>query len=50
MIYDLRVAVESLYDWDDGKAVILHGTDHSFCSGADLSTVRAMSSPEVKFE
>ena len=47
MIYELRVAVESLSQWTGGKAAILHGTNHSFCSGFDISSIRALSNPEV---
>ena len=44
---ELRDAVEKLTDWKEGKALIVHGVEHSFCSGADLSTVREFSQPKV---
>lgn len=46
MMVQLHDAVTELQDWKNGKAVILHGTDGFFCSGADLDMVKDINTPE----
>ncbi|XP_076805928.1 ethylmalonyl-CoA decarboxylase-like [Clavelina lepadiformis] len=46
MMVSLKKAVEKLSSWKNGKALILYGANHQFCSGADLNTVRRFSSKQ----
>ena len=41
----LAEAVDELEQWEHGKALILHGCEGSFCSGADLSIVKTINTP-----
>ena len=45
MMVRLAEAVDELAQWENGKALILHGCEGSFCSGADLSIVRTINTP-----
>ena len=40
MMVELHDAVEKLESWQTGKAVIIHGADHTFCSGGDLNLMK----------
>lgn len=42
MIVDLVEIISELEKWKSGKGLFLHGTSHTFCSGGDLKTVRAL--------
>ena len=45
MMVRLAEVVDELEQWRHGKALILHGCDGSFCSGADLSIVKTINTP-----
>lgn len=45
MMVRLAEAVDELQQWEHGKALILHGCEGSFCSGADLSIVKTINTP-----
>ena len=45
MMVKLTEAVDELEQWEHGKALILHGCEGSFCSGADLSIVKTINTP-----
>ncbi|XP_062616499.1 ethylmalonyl-CoA decarboxylase-like [Saccostrea cucullata] len=40
MMVQLEDIVQKLEKWDDGKAVIVTGNGHDFCSGGDLEFIR----------
>lgn len=42
MMLDLADIVSELEKWKSGKGILLHGACHTFCSGGDLKTVRAI--------
>ena len=42
----LEDVINQLQNWNDGKGVILRSTGNTFCSGGDLTTVRAINNPE----
>ncbi|KAG6933389.1 ethylmalonyl-CoA decarboxylase 1, partial [Chelydra serpentina] len=46
MMLELQERVTELENWKDGKGLIIHGAENTFCSGSDLNAVRAMSSPQ----
>ena len=46
MMVKLAEVVDELEQWQHGKAVVLHGSEGSFCSGADLSVIKAINTPE----
>nr|XP_045600339.1 ethylmalonyl-CoA decarboxylase-like [Procambarus clarkii]XP_045600340.1 ethylmalonyl-CoA decarboxylase-like [Procambarus clarkii] len=46
MMVQLADIVEELDSWSLGKGVILQAQGDTFCSGGDLTTVRAISNPE----
>ncbi|CAM4645035.1 ethylmalonyl-CoA decarboxylase [Lepidochelys kempii] len=46
MMLELQERVTELENWKDGKGLIIHGAENTFCSGSDLNAVRAMSSSE----
>ncbi|XP_020372649.2 ethylmalonyl-CoA decarboxylase [Rhincodon typus] len=46
MMLDFRDRVEELEHWTNGKGLIMRGAENTFCSGSDLSAVKAMSNPE----
>ena len=46
MMVRLAEVVDELEQWQHGKAVVLHGSEGSFCSGADLSVIKAINTPE----
>ena len=46
MMVKLAEVVDQLEQWKNGKALILHGSEGSFCSGADLSVIKAINTPE----
>lgn len=46
MMVRLAEAVDELEQWEHGKALILHGSEGSFCSGADLSIVKTINTPK----
>ncbi|XP_060072268.1 ethylmalonyl-CoA decarboxylase-like [Ylistrum balloti] len=50
MMLDFRNVVEELETWDDGKGVILTGSQRTFCSGGDLTTVQNILTSEQGYE
>uniref|UniRef100_A0A8D0GPB6 Ethylmalonyl-CoA decarboxylase n=1 Tax=Sphenodon punctatus TaxID=8508 RepID=A0A8D0GPB6_SPHPU len=46
MMIELQERVLELENWKDGKGLIIHGAENSFCSGSDLNAVRALSSAQ----
>ncbi|KAJ7377855.1 enoyl CoA hydratase domain-containing protein 1 [Desmophyllum pertusum] len=46
MMVKLAEVIDELEQWEHGKALVLHGCEGSFCSGADLSVVKAINTPE----
>nr|CAB3263872.1 ethylmalonyl-CoA decarboxylase-like [Phallusia mammillata] len=46
MMLELRRAVNELKTWHEGKAVVICGAENMFCSGSDISAIRAFSRPE----
>lgn len=46
MMVQLADIVEDLSSWETGKGVILQAEGDSFCSGGDLTTVKAISNPQ----
>lgn len=44
---DLEEKVTQLENWTDGKGLIVCGAAETFCSGSDLSAVRAISNTQV---
>lgn len=46
MMVRLAECVDELEKWQSGKVVVLHGMERSFCSGADLSIIKAINTPE----
>ncbi|XP_053879877.1 ethylmalonyl-CoA decarboxylase [Malaclemys terrapin pileata] len=46
MMLELQERVTELENWKDGKGLIIHGAENTFCSGSNLNAVRAMSSPQ----
>ena len=44
---ELRKSVEFLSTWKHGKALVLHGSNNTFCSGSDLQVVKKFSRPKV---
>ena len=45
---ELSDAVKELEEWKEGCGVILHGADHTFCSGGDISTLKTDPSTGAK--
>ncbi len=39
---DLASAVEELEGWERGRALLVYGADHTFCSGGDLDLMQAL--------
>lgn len=50
MISKLTEVLDELYEWREGKGVLLHGFDGTFCSGSDLVSVRATANLEAGLE
>ncbi|XP_032817785.2 ethylmalonyl-CoA decarboxylase [Petromyzon marinus] len=46
MMVDLHDAVQQLERWPEGKGLLLHGANSTFCSGSDLNAVRALESSQ----
>ncbi|XP_019946751.2 ethylmalonyl-CoA decarboxylase [Paralichthys olivaceus] len=46
MMVELEEQVSQLENWTDGKGLIVQGAAGTFCSGSDLSAVRAISNPQ----
>ncbi|XP_028986343.1 ethylmalonyl-CoA decarboxylase isoform X2 [Betta splendens] len=46
MMVQLEEKVSLLENWSDGKGLIVHGAEGTFCSGSDLNAVRAISNPQ----
>ena len=46
MMVRLAECVDELEKWQSGKVLVLHGIEGSFCSGADLSVIKAINTPE----
>uniref|UniRef100_A0A8C0GD68 Ethylmalonyl-CoA decarboxylase 1 n=1 Tax=Chelonoidis abingdonii TaxID=106734 RepID=A0A8C0GD68_CHEAB len=42
MMLELQERVTELENWKDGKGLIIHGAENTFCSGSDLNAVRAI--------
>lgn len=49
MMVDLHDIVVELSSWNEGKAILMKGSGHNFCSGGDLDFVRKISTPEEGF-
>ncbi|KAJ6660120.1 hypothetical protein lerEdw1_018046 [Lerista edwardsae] len=47
MMIELQERVAELENWRDGKGLIVHGAENTFCSGSDLNAVRMLSSPQA---
>ncbi|KAL8186492.1 UNVERIFIED_CONTAM: enoyl CoA hydratase domain-containing protein 1 [Gekko kuhli] len=47
MMIELQEKVAELENWEDGKGLIIHGAENTFCSGSDLNAVRLLSSPQA---
>ncbi|XP_067305410.1 ethylmalonyl-CoA decarboxylase isoform X2 [Pseudorasbora parva] len=45
MMLELEQRVHELETWTEGKAVIVQGAAGTFCSGSDLTAVRAIANP-----
>ncbi|XP_060937215.1 ethylmalonyl-CoA decarboxylase isoform X2 [Limanda limanda] len=46
MMVELEEHVSQLENWTEGKGLIVQGAAGTFCSGSDLSAVRAISNPQ----
>ncbi|XP_060094981.1 ethylmalonyl-CoA decarboxylase isoform X1 [Heteronotia binoei] len=46
MMIELQEKVAELENWEDGKGLIIHGAENTFCSGSDLNAVKLLSSPK----
>ncbi|XP_062847372.1 ethylmalonyl-CoA decarboxylase [Trichomycterus rosablanca] len=46
MMIELEERVSELETWTEGKGLIVRGAAGTFCSGADLNAVRAISNPQ----
>lgn len=46
MMVKLAELVDELEQWRNGKVLVLHGIDGYFCSGADLSIIKAINTPQ----
>ncbi|KAM4736054.1 ethylmalonyl-CoA decarboxylase isoform 1-T2 [Anableps anableps] len=46
MMVDLEERVRQLENWTEGKGLIVQGSAETFCSGADLNAVQALSNPQ----
>ncbi|XP_077156141.1 ethylmalonyl-CoA decarboxylase isoform X3 [Paroedura picta] len=46
MMIELQEKVAELENWENGKGLIIHGAENTFCSGSDLNAVRLLSSPQ----
>jgi ethylmalonyl-CoA/methylmalonyl-CoA decarboxylase len=46
MMLDLADIVSDLEAWEEGKGVIVHGAGGTFCSGGDLTLMKAIMCPE----
>lgn len=47
MIVQLREVTKQLWNWKEGKAVVLCGANGNFCSGLDLSLAKKLSGSKV---
>ncbi|CAN2391114.1 methylmalonyl-CoA decarboxylase activity, partial [Pristimantis euphronides] len=45
MMLELEERISDLENWKEGKGLIVYGAEGTFCSGADLTTVKAISNP-----
>lgn len=50
MISRLTEVLDELHEWREGKGVLLHGFNGTFCSGSDLVSVRATANLEAGLE
>ena len=39
---DLEERVSELEEWENGRALLVHGADNTFCSGGDLALMKAL--------
>ncbi|XP_067322922.1 ethylmalonyl-CoA decarboxylase isoform X2 [Anolis sagrei] len=46
MMIELQERVAELENWKNGKGLIVHGAENTFCSGSDLNAVRTLSRPQ----
>ncbi|XP_062835027.1 ethylmalonyl-CoA decarboxylase isoform X1 [Anolis carolinensis] len=46
MMIELQERVAELESWKNGKGLIVHGAENTFCSGSDLNAVRTLSRPQ----
>ncbi|XP_053566685.1 ethylmalonyl-CoA decarboxylase [Bombina bombina] len=46
MMIELEEKISDLESWQDGKGIIVYGSDNTFCSGSDLNAVKAISNPQ----
>lgn len=50
MISQLTNVLDQLYDWPQGRGVLICGHNGTFCSGSDLVSVRETASQEYGFD
>ena len=43
---ELSEVVSSLEAWEEGKGVIVHGAENTFCSGGDLTLMKDIMNPD----
>lgn len=46
MMFELAERIIDLENWNEGKGLIVYGAEGTFCSGADLNAVKAISNPK----
>ncbi|XP_075059136.1 ethylmalonyl-CoA decarboxylase isoform X2 [Mixophyes fleayi] len=46
MMIELSDRISDLENWEEGKGLIVHGAQNTFCSGSDLNAVKAISNPQ----
>ncbi|XP_032910301.1 ethylmalonyl-CoA decarboxylase isoform X1 [Catharus ustulatus] len=46
MMVELQERVTELENWKDGKGLIIHGAENTFCSGSDLNAVKEISNSQ----
>lgn len=44
---ELQERVTELENWKDGKGLIIHGAENTFCSGSDLNAVKEISNSQA---
>ncbi|XP_063773369.1 ethylmalonyl-CoA decarboxylase [Pseudophryne corroboree] len=46
MMIELAERIRDLENWQEGKGLLVYGAENTFCSGADLNAVKAISNPQ----